>query len=251
MRICVFDTETISVDKPFCYNVGFVIFDTDTSAVLEKTEFVIEQIWHNMALFSTAYYADKRPIYVKRMRGKKIQLDKWGRVCQYMIRVFKNYNVECAYAYNSNFDERVFNFNCDYFKTQNPFDTVPILDIRGNVHKVIAFTPLYQNFCEKNNLFTETGNYSTTAEALTKFIRNDIEFIEEHTALADSEIELDILKETIRRGCEWGKEYKVYQSIKRQVLRSLKIIDKENNCHDYYYYNSIRINKDKTIITLK
>ena len=29
MNILVFDTETISVDKPFCYNIGYAIYDTD------------------------------------------------------------------------------------------------------------------------------------------------------------------------------------------------------------------------------
>ena len=61
MKICVFDTETTNLEKPFCYNVGFLIYDTDEQKILEKKEFVIEQVWHNIPLFSTAYYADKRP----------------------------------------------------------------------------------------------------------------------------------------------------------------------------------------------
>ena len=111
MKICVFDTETTNLEKPFCYNIGFIVYDTNEQKILEKKEFVIEQVWHNIPLFSTAYYADKRPIYVNRMRARKITLEKWGYVCQYMKRVFKNYNVEYAYAYNSAFDEKVFNFN--------------------------------------------------------------------------------------------------------------------------------------------
>ena len=69
MRICVFDTETTNLEKPFCYNVGYVIYDTDKHEIICKEEFVIEQIWHNAELFSTSYYAEKRPIYVNRMRA--------------------------------------------------------------------------------------------------------------------------------------------------------------------------------------
>ena len=58
MKIVVFDTETIDTEHPFCYNVGFVVYDTNELKVLAKREYVIEQVWHNPMLFSTAYYAD-------------------------------------------------------------------------------------------------------------------------------------------------------------------------------------------------
>ena len=251
MRICVFDTETTSLEKPFCYNVGFIIYDTNIKKILEKKEFVIEQIWHNIPLFSTAYYSEKRPLYVKRMRAKKITLEKWGYVCQYMIRTFKNYNVQFAYAYNASFDEKVFNFNCEFFKNINPFDNIPIVDIMGNLHNKIAFSKAFQSFCENYCLFTEAGNYSTTAETLTKFFRKDSTFQEEHTALSDSEIELEILCETISRGCEWGKSYKRYASVKRKIVKPLEIIDKRRNQSFQLDYEKIRINREKTKIKLK
>ena len=138
MNLVVFDTETTALEKCYCYNVGYVIYDTDLQSVVLKREYVVEQVWHNLPLFATAYYANKRPLYVSRMKAKKIKLEKFGYVCQQMIRDFKNYDVACAYAYNSSFDEKVFNFNCDWFKCINPFETLPIYDIRGNVHKVIA-----------------------------------------------------------------------------------------------------------------
>ena len=34
MNILVFDTETIDIDHPFCYNVGYVIVNTETKARL-------------------------------------------------------------------------------------------------------------------------------------------------------------------------------------------------------------------------
>ena len=34
MNICVFDTETTNLEKPFCYNIGFVIIDTDKWEIL-------------------------------------------------------------------------------------------------------------------------------------------------------------------------------------------------------------------------
>ena len=119
MKICVFDTETTSLEKPFCYNIGYVIYDTDMQKILLSRSYVVEQIWHNLPLFSTAYYAEKRPIYVAEMRAHATIMSKFGYICQQMIRDFSAYEVEIAYAYNSPFDEKVFNFNCDWFKCRN------------------------------------------------------------------------------------------------------------------------------------
>ena len=113
MNICVFDTETTSLDKPFCYNIGYVIIDSDNWETLVRRSYVVEQVWHNLPLFSTAYYASKRPLYVAAMRARNTIMDKFGYICRQMSRDFLQYNVDTAFAYNSPFDEKVFEFNCD------------------------------------------------------------------------------------------------------------------------------------------
>ena len=254
MKIVIFDTETIDTEHPYCYNVGFVVYDTDEKRVLTKREYVIEQVWHNPMLFSTAYYADKRPIYVSRMKGRKIKMAKWGFVCREMTTIFETLDVKLAFAYNSSFDERVFNFNCNFFHTLNPFDNIPIRDIIPFVHNKIGFTPKFKAFCETNELFTESGNYSANAENVYRFLKNSMEFTEEHTALADSEIELEILLECIKRGCEWNGEYKKYRSIPRKVERNLLIeqhLENDDFVSTNFKYKTIKINKEKTKIILK
>ena len=123
----VFDTETTNLDKPFCYNVGYKIIDSNGNTIVEH-DFVVEQIWHNMPLFSTAYYANKRPLYVGRMRSRQTILDKWGYIMATMRREIKAHNVRYAYAYNAPFDDKVFGYNCDYYKTLNPLDTVEVIE---------------------------------------------------------------------------------------------------------------------------
>lgn len=250
MKIVVFDTETTSLDKPFCYNIGYVIIDTDDWRTLVKRSFVVEQIWHNLPLFSTAYYAEKRTIYVKEMRAKKTIMDKFGYICRQMSKDFKQYEVEKAFAYNSSFDERVFNFNCDWYKCINPFDNIPISDIRGFVHHFLI-NEQYKRFCEENNYFTETGNYSTTAEVAYRFITLQTDFIEAHTALEDSIIESKILASCcLAFGADINKDYKAKKSIEREVEKELHIQTAEQI--DYYFsYGKIKINKERTEIILK
>lgn len=222
MKICVFDTETTSLEKPYCYNVGYLIFDTESRACLVKREFVIEQIWHNLPLFNTAYYANKRSIYVGALRARTIRMEKFGYVTQQMLRDFRNYEIERAFAYNSAFDEKVFEFNCDWFKVINPFETVPISDIRGFVHHFMVDNT-FRAWCEENNAFTESGHYSTTAEALTRYIRSDASFTEDHTALSDSEIEAEILFTCLDRGADLNGDYQAKRSIEHKVTREFTI----------------------------
>ena len=222
--IAVVDTETISTgEKKFCYNVGYVILDTDSRSIACKKDFVVEQIWHNRALFETAYYADKRPLYVSAMRGKRATMDKWGYIMREMSRDFREHKVEAVYAYNSPFDDSVFTFNCDWFKTNNPLDTVPVLDIRGMVSEFITRTEEYKQFCEEGEHFTEKGLYSATAETVYQYITADETFVEAHTALADSEIEAEILLACLDLGAEIGKEYKVVSFLWRNNEKPLVI----------------------------
>ena len=224
MNIVIFDTETTSLEKPFCYNIGYVIVNVEERKTLLRKEFVVEQIWHNIPLFESAYYKDKRAIYISRMKARTIKLEKFGYITQQMIKDFKQYGVEYAYAYNSGFDESVFNYNCEWFKVINPFEQVKIIDIRGLVHNFIAFTDNFKNFCETYKRFTDSGNYSTTAETLFQYVSGVVSFEEEHTALADSEIESEILFKCLELGGQVGCDYKVYKTIPREVEQVLEIV---------------------------
>ena len=222
MNIVVFDTETTSIDKPFCYNIGYVILNAESGEELKRADFVVEQVWHNPMLFTTAYYADKRSDYVSAMRSRATKMDKFGYICQAMIRDFKAYEVQLAFAYNSPFDEKVFNYNCDWFKCNNPFDNVPIYDIRGYAHHFICDSD-YKLWCELTEKFTETGNYSSTAEAVYQYISSDLDFIEAHTALADSIIEADILKACLILGAEIDGDYKPFRSLSRITKKDFTV----------------------------
>ena len=249
MKVLVFDTETTSLDKPFCYNIGYSILDTDDGEIVLERDYVVEQIWHNLPLFQSAYYADKRPLYVSAMKARRAIMDKFGYICRQISRDIKAYGIESAYAYNSNFDERVFEFNCDWFKCNNPFESTPIYDIRGYAHSFLCGDD-YIKFCEENKLFTESGNYSTTAESLYRYLIGDPSYEEEHTALADSEIEAEILFRALCEGAELATDYPVRFSFERKIEKTLNIVRNKETIASFTY-QKMTINKERTKITLK
>jgi hypothetical protein len=252
MNILVFDTETVDVEHAFCYNVGYTIVNIETREKLLKRDYVIEQVWENKMLFSTSYYAEKKQLYINALRGRKASIKHWGHTMQRMIKDIQDYNVEFAYAFNSPFDVRVFDFNSEWFKTSNALDYVQTIDIRGLINQLL-FSDEYKAFCEENGYYTESGNYSGNAETLTKFIRQDIDFVEDHTALSDSLIEADIILYMIDKfGVDITKEGKVYATVPRETEREMVIV--HNGVEHKFTYlkkltrNGITTLKDKDFV---
>lgn len=247
MNIIIIDTETTDLNKCFCYNIGYVIANTENNFILEKKNFVVEQIWHNLPLFTTAYYANKRENYIKEMKCRKTKMLKFGYICQEILRDIKKYNIVCGYAYNSSFDEKVFTFNCDWFKCVNPLENIPVYDIRGLVHNFLINNDFIK-FCEKNKKFTDSGNYSTTAETIYQYIKNDVDFIEDHTALSDSLIEYEILKECIKNGGQYDKKYLAKKTIERKQEKILII--KTNSEEFKFKCYKYKVYKNKNLIKI-
>ena len=249
MNVLVLDTETTGLDKPFCYDISWVIMDTETGNLIHFSANVVEQVWHNLPLFESAYYKEKRIKYIEMMRRHEAIMDKWGYIMRKLKQDIRTYDIKAVYAYNSDFDDKVITYNCDWFKCINPFDEVPIFDIRGYVHEFLVDSD-YKRFCEKHERFTDTGNYSTTAETVFQYVTGETDFEEAHTALNDAEIEAEILFSCVERGAVLGTDYKAKRAIERQQEKVLHVRTAEQT--DYYFdYTKIRINKDKTEITLR
>ena len=220
------DTETTGLEKCFCYDLGYIVFDDDFK-IIKREHFIVEQIWHNLPLFESAYYKEKREEYVKLMRAKKATMDKWGYVMGQLRRDIKQYNVVDIYAYNSNFDDKVIAFNCDWFKTINPIETLPVYDIWGYASDFITNLPEYALFCELNSLFTDSGNYKGTAESVYQYLTLDNSFVEKHMGLYDALIEAKILEYCIQHGAKFGEDHKVVKVLPRIVSKPFTI--KVNN----------------------
>lgn len=233
--VLILDTETTSLDKPFCYDISWCIMNKATGEIVDFRANVVEQVWHNLPLFESAYYKEKRVKYVQMMRKHDAKLNKWGYIMRDLRNDIKTYGITGIYAYNSDFDDKVIAFNCEWFKTINPIETIDVFDIWGYASEFITNSVEYKTFCEINGRFTDTGNYKGSAEVVYQFLKNDPDFIEEHMGLFDSEIEAFILFWCTKTGAKWDYHYKVNKILSRPVKHpfTVKVDGREIYSGDY------------------
>lgn len=214
--VLVIDTETISIDKPYMYDLGLVIaqYNEERGEYLPIVEnaFVIKQIYDNKPLFNTAYYRDKRPLYTAQMRKRKAIKKYLGHAMRYIESVIKLYGIKKVFAFNSPFDKRAINYTTEFFKTKNHFDKLEWFDIYGISSKFIHQTYDYRKFVKANGYVTKYNNAKANVEITYQFITNNKHFKETHMGLQDAIIELQILNHCISKGYQMTHETK--QTIK-------------------------------------
>ena len=251
----IFDTETIGLEKCFCYDIGYTIVNMDTNETLKTQEFIIDQIWSNKALFETAYYSAKKDLYVSKMRGRKAKLVKWGYAINEIIKDIQKFEITTIYAYNSNFDTKVIDFNADWYKTRNFLDYVEVYDIWGYTSALIknGLATEYIDFCNKNNFISDSGNLKNNADIWGKFLYDDLEWNEEHTALEDSKIETKILQYCISKGLELDHHYKVDKTIKADNIEEkvLQVVDADGQEFNFNYKGKTEYKKNGWKICLR
>lgn len=195
----VFDTETISLEKKYIYNVGYTITNPD-GKILVARDYIIKQVYDNKVLFSTAYYAQKRPKIVHNLRARRSKRVSWGEMCRLMLKDIKDYNITDGFAFNSKFDIEAFYFNHLLYKNKRkPLDGLKLHDIMDYIYPITE-TDSYKNFCKLNKFITKNGRPRRNVETIYAFLHNDTNFTEEHLGLSDSIIETEILLRSLALG---------------------------------------------------
>ena len=193
MKILVLDTETLGVADPRVYNLGWLVYNTVDGKVISARDYLIKELYDNRELMNSAYYANKIPLYEEMLADGKCRRIKWGYALRRLAREMKG--VDGIYAFNSGFDVRSIAKTCEMLKSKNP-TADGISDIwKGLANPNITSTREYQEFCKAHGKMTKhkTPRCRENAETLFAYLTGNPNYIEQHTALADCEIELAIL----------------------------------------------------------
>lgn len=198
------DTETAnSLEDPMMYDLGGAIHDR-TGRVYETFSFIIYDVFcADRALFDTAYYAEKRPMYEEQIAAGLRKIVSIYTARKYLREICEKYNVKAIIAHNARFDYRATNYTLRYVtksKTRYflPYG-IPLWDTLKMAQDTICLQPSYIRFCKENGFLKNNGTVRATAEILYKYITNNLDFVEDHTGLEDVLIEKEIFARCMRQ----------------------------------------------------
>ena len=229
------DKKKISIAKPLIYDIGWTIANR-TNGTIAKRNFLVAEIFCVPAIFNTAYYREKRPLYLEMMKRGEITVLPWNDIIEILLADLE----ECSYicAYNAMFDAKKalpFTdlyisklYSPDYHEWEEQQKSFCERILRGKANPNPKFDK--DNFCFRgreypmidvwavscayllnnnkfksqsvmNGLLSSTGLYfSTSAEVAKQYLSQRFDFIEDHTALSDAEIETELLFAALKRG---------------------------------------------------
>lgn len=230
------EKQMIAIAKPLVYDIGWVIATTKGEIITRKN-YLVQETFFVPNVFNTAYYKDKRPIYIELLRAGAIETATWDNIIDDLAHDLRKVKMTCAY--NACFDfkkaipytERYINalYSADYNQwelrekrqcekilkgldnsknetyTEPTFtlrnENFPIVDLWGLACDRLINKDRYRNYCLENMLISSSGLYfKTSAEVCFQFIMQNYDFIEDHTALSDALIETEILVKALKKG---------------------------------------------------
>lgn len=178
--------------------MGILIVD-NMGSIYETYNVLINEVFFNKDLMSTAYYNNKLPYYYNLLANNKINNISFMTAYVKFINLINKWNVKGIMAYNVAFDTRAINATMKYILKEQLFfppipDDISLICLLQNAKEKIIKTPTYINFCRDNNFLTSKGNIKQTAEIVYRFFKKDLLFEEKHRAIDDCYIEAEIFK---------------------------------------------------------
>lgn len=224
----VLDTETCNtIEQPLPYDIGWAVCDR-YGRIYARRSFVVSETFCDMAdVMKSAYYVEKIPQYWDDIKvGRRKVAGMWD-IRRKMREDIKFYKIRDIGAYNMAFDKRALNNLMRYVSKSwcrwwFPYG-VEFFCIWNMACDVILNRKTYVDFANKNDLISEVGNISTSAENAYRYIKNAADFKESHTGLEDVEIEVQIMAECYRQKKKMDK--KINPSCWRKVQRKAKEMD--------------------------
>ena len=244
------DKKKLAIAKPLVYDIGWTVASR-THGILEKRNFLVAETFSVPAIFNTAYYHEKRPLYLDMIaKGETVVLP-WDEIMKILLADLQDASYICAYNAMFDFKKAIIFTELYIRKLYSPFyyewedlqrescrrilhekkkqnerdfdpehfifrgEKYPMIDIWGVACKYLLNSSNYKKMCLASNKMSNTGLYfSTNAEVAMQYLSEKYDFIEDHTALSDAEIETEILFYCLKRGkIVVGIEYFPYKML--------------------------------------
>lgn len=197
------DTETCGgFACPLVYDIGYTIHDR-FGHIYEQGSYVIREIFYGeWKKMRTAYYADKIPSYKEGIRNGDFTVISFWAIRKQMLEAIAKYHIKAVIAYNAGFDVNALNCTMNHlskFDREQTFfnEKTVIWDSWHMSCQTILRQKTFFKKAIKNEWTSECGNVKTSAEVAYRYLTDEIDFIESHTALQDALIETEIFAKCI------------------------------------------------------
>ena len=205
-RIMIIDTETTnSLEDPVVYDVGFEVFDLDGN-IYESCSMINTEVFNDPNLMSTAYYADKIPLYMSRVLTGQSVMIPWKSIKTVVRDSIIRNDCKIVAAHNARFDNRSLNLTQRYITTSKWRYFLPYgcewWDTLKMARETLKADPNYRQFCLDNGFVTERNINRYTAEIVYRYLTGEVDFNEQHIGLDDVKIEREIFLYCVRQNPE-------------------------------------------------
>ena len=198
------DTETANTfnnergldrSSALVYDYGFGAVDMYGN-IYEEHSFVTKEVFEDMEdVMQSAYYSRKLPQYYADIESGKRKVATLYEIRKTMCEVIEKYNITAIVCHNASFDYGVCQSTQRYI-TKSKYRYffprgIEIWDTLKGVRSTLGKDKEYYEFCEKHNFLTKhkTPRVRLTAEIVYRYLTNNLNFVESHTALEDVKIE--------------------------------------------------------------
>jgi len=198
--ILVLDTETVGLEG-HVYDVGYCITNK-RGDILAERNWLVEENFTNAKRMMGAFYAGKHfTHYARMLQDGDIRLTAWADIVAALRADISAFGVNVIAAYNAGFDFRVIaQTHADLGFSGSVIESpIQVLDIWQFACETKLSQKSYANIARSLGWVSPAGNIKTGAEFAYRYVSGDVDFIEDHTALSDAQIEVAILAECFRQ----------------------------------------------------
>lgn len=235
MNLSANDKKKIAIAKPLIYDIGWQVIDAK-GYIYSRHAFLVQETFFVPNVFNTAYYREKRPLYMEKYKAGTITAKTWNEAVKILESDLAQVNI--VLAYNSMFDfKKAIQFTERYiealyspfyndwengqrricqniikgkkWENQEEFDQYHfelrekkylLADIWGDVCTQRINCDKYRKYCLENKQLTNSGLFfKSSAETVFAYMFKDNSFTESHTAIEDAIIESDILIKLLQK----------------------------------------------------
>ena len=207
----VLDTETCPIIKlndyqvesknMLTYDLGYCVIDKKGN-VYKTGSYIVSEIFFGEFYdkMQSAYYSKKVPNYMQDIANGSRVVKTWEQISYILKQTIEKYNISVVCAHNARFDFGTLQATKEYLgKKYSLLPYIEWWDTLKIARSVLGKMPTYKRFCEKNGYLTKNGGLRYTAEIIYRYIKQDNDFIENHTGLEDTLIEKEILAYCIKQ----------------------------------------------------